>query len=256
MDTLEFGSESQARFAITMYISFVMGLLHLAIVSSRSHVFMSFEVMFSLSERSAGIEKTQYSKSLLILSVYPCTVFDQGFQSSIRFSMKQVETRTHLGSLPQGSGINFCLHHFKYWTVDIDTQGRMVDFPVCFPRDQDQGKCLLTSLFNPGMELDRTCFWWNWPDFYLFIGLRTSTSWCCLLSPTWRLVPVSVYSQDPKSWTIGWVIGPLPNHTDAPPLPIVGRPRPHTISLGTLLAMSVRLGVAQFSLRGEHLSHF
>ena len=71
--------------------------------------------MFSLSERSAGMRSPRFSKSLLILWTYPKTVLDLGLQSMIKFSTKQATTRSYPGSSPQGSGINFCLHHFKYW---------------------------------------------------------------------------------------------------------------------------------------------
>ena len=92
-----------------------MGLLRLAIISSRSRACNNFEVMFSLSERSAGMRNPRYSKSLLILWMYPSNVLDLGLQSMIKFSTKQATTRSYPGSFPQGSGINFCLHHFKYW---------------------------------------------------------------------------------------------------------------------------------------------
>ena len=83
----ELGSESQVRFAISTNISFVMGLLRLAIVSSRSCACNNFEVMFSLSE-CAGMRSPQYSKSLLILWIHPSTVLDLGLQSMIKFSTK------------------------------------------------------------------------------------------------------------------------------------------------------------------------
>ncbi len=115
METAELWSELHARFAISMYISLVIGLLRLSIVSSRSCACINFEVMFSLSERLAGMVNPRYSKSLLILWMYLKTVLDLGLQSRINFSMKQATTRSYPGSFPQGSGINFCLHHFKYW---------------------------------------------------------------------------------------------------------------------------------------------
>ncbi len=114
-DSAESQSESHARFAIVTNISFVMGLLRLAIVSSGSCARKSLTVIFSLSEKSTGIGKPRYSKSLLILCAYPCAVADGKLQSSIKFSMKQAMICSYPGLLLQGSGINLSLHHFKYW---------------------------------------------------------------------------------------------------------------------------------------------
>jgi hypothetical protein len=92
-----------------------MGLLHLAIVSSRSCACISFAVIFSLSEKSAGIGKLRSLKSLSILFAKPCGVADQELQSSMRFSMKRATMRSYPRSLPQGSGMSFDLHQFMYW---------------------------------------------------------------------------------------------------------------------------------------------
>ncbi len=71
--------------------------------------------MFFLLERSARMVKPQYSKSVLILWTYLKTVLDLGLQSRIKISTKQATTCSYPGSFPQGSGINFCVNHFKYW---------------------------------------------------------------------------------------------------------------------------------------------
>ncbi len=114
-DSAESQSESHARFAIVTNISFVVGLLRLAIVFSHSCARKSLTAVFSLSEKSTGIGKPRYSKSLLILCAYPCAVADRELQSSIKFLMKQAMIRSYPGSLPQGLGINLSLHNFKYW---------------------------------------------------------------------------------------------------------------------------------------------
>ncbi len=115
LDSAESQSKSHARFAIATNISFVMRLLHLAIVSLCSRACISFAVIFSLSEKSAGIGKLQSSKSLLILFAKPCNVADWELQSSMRFSMKQATMCSYPRSLPQGSGMSFDLHQFMYW---------------------------------------------------------------------------------------------------------------------------------------------
>ena len=115
METAELWSELHRMCAISTNISLVIGLLHLAIVSSGSRACINFDVMFSLSERSAVMVNPRYSKSLLVLWMVPKTVLDLGLQSRIKFSTKQAMTRSYPDSFLQRSGINFCLHHFKYW---------------------------------------------------------------------------------------------------------------------------------------------
>ncbi len=100
--------------------------------------------------------------------------------------------------------------------------------------------------------------------FYYFIvilGVRINSDYLeyeftWSFEPYLEFVPYSTRVLGSKGRAVGWGIGPLPYPFLVCLLPIIGRPRPGTSALDTLLARGVCRDLVLLALCGKHRTHF